>query len=121
MHGSSINAFLFAANTNRRVQNVTHDVGDDRFLLFQDSTVTWEYDVTAADFCSVVPLITKLYSTYEKRMFEKYFISSGRVTHSTRAHVLVHPANANSPQRELARNAFAKSRGAHLCNSKCTP
>lgn len=80
-----------------------------------------EYDVTAADFCSVVPLTTKLYSTYEKLMFEKYIIGSGRVPDSTGAHVLVHPTNANSPQRELARDAFATSRGAHLFNSKGTP
>lgn len=81
----------------------------------------YEYDATAADFCSVVPLTTKLYSTYEKLMFENYFVGSRRVPVSTGAHVLVHPANASSPQREVARDAFATSRGAHLCNSKGTP
>ena len=53
-------------------------------------------------------------------MFEKYFIRSGRVADSTGEYALVHPANENS-QRELARDAFATSRGAHLCNSKRTP
>ena len=54
-------------------------------------------------------------------MFEKYFIGSGHVPDSTGAHVSVHPAKANSPQRELARDAFTTSREAHLCNSKGKP
>lgn len=90
-------------------------------FLTHDSIITRVYGVTAADFCSIVTLTTKLYSTYVKLTFEKYFTGPGRVPDSTGAHVLVHPTNANSPQRELTRDAFPTSQGVHLCNSKGTP